>query len=752
MTSPAEVVKQLNSARDICLRDPAIYPQVVPGVLHVIGSGAHVDLRRWGADFLAETFASPVLVAEKKEEICVGVLDTLRGYLFRKDELGEEEDANVVKSAVQCAASIYPLIFRHTVNNANDKETWMKMAGIKSAILRRMDTAPAGVRICCIKFVARVVQVQTPGLISDPRRQEQNEISLALVGRDHPIIPSSHLEAEASGLLDRLLGTLQDYATDPLIVTAAINSMASIVQRRPSISNKVLSALMSFNPLTLAQDGSRTGKDQVAVRSMTRTVMSFLINILKRNNNHPLAGRMQQHVERLRHSLVDAFSDHANHLKRSAPDEPTDGLDNAKRARIEANTTHQESSAQGQPQPLQYPPLPPGPVTVAQLFTLTNDTRLTSFHAEAFPATATAQLVQALLSSADLNRLNGSVNTVRARILELGRRPVPSALDAAKEALGQDDEDDYDPVMTFDGDREQVENEIDVLSDADVDADVAIGAFHLPPPAPLSRQEQDECIRTSVMRVFGTLAERDKDLKIKGGKKANDRKGFNAISSIATSDRDGWVTLLTRLATRTNLDILNDPDKVKQENNERALAKKTGGVLSLSTGIREALVHYIMEDWRRRIDVAVAWLNEEWYCDRLHSNAHLPHLDPTSDIAEALPNYHAYTIRLLDGLLPYIDTRDNRALIRLFSEVPALDREMMARLKKLAQDPERVQLACQCLLYLIMLRPPVREMAIDCAEEMWMEIEESRVEAAKVLKRWRPGRLEELESGVKQEI
>lgn len=43
------------------------------------------------------------------------------------------------------------------------------MAAIKSNILRRMDSAAPGVKICCVKFVQRVVQTQTPGVISDPR-------------------------------------------------------------------------------------------------------------------------------------------------------------------------------------------------------------------------------------------------------------------------------------------------------------------------------------------------------------------------------------------------------------------------------------------------------------------------------------------------------------------------------------------------------------------------------------------------------
>lgn len=42
------------------------------------------------------------------------------------------------------------------------------------------------------------------------QRPEQNEVSLALVPSDHPLIPPSNLEAETHGLLDRLLGIIQD--------------------------------------------------------------------------------------------------------------------------------------------------------------------------------------------------------------------------------------------------------------------------------------------------------------------------------------------------------------------------------------------------------------------------------------------------------------------------------------------------------------------------------------------------------------
>lgn len=43
------------------------------------------------------------------------------------------------------------------------------MIAIKIGILQRMDSAPIAVKICCIKFLQKVVQVQTPGVIADPR-------------------------------------------------------------------------------------------------------------------------------------------------------------------------------------------------------------------------------------------------------------------------------------------------------------------------------------------------------------------------------------------------------------------------------------------------------------------------------------------------------------------------------------------------------------------------------------------------------
>ncbi len=107
VASPAEMIPQLEAARKLVLGDAHFYPQIVPGILPIIGPTAPLEVRRWGAEFLAETFASPALGNQQKDELGSIVLPNLRGMLETPGE-----DAAVVKSVVQTVASVYSLIFR----------------------------------------------------------------------------------------------------------------------------------------------------------------------------------------------------------------------------------------------------------------------------------------------------------------------------------------------------------------------------------------------------------------------------------------------------------------------------------------------------------------------------------------------------------------------------------------------------------------------------------------------------------------
>ena len=104
----AKQLEQLDAARKLALGDVAFYPQITTGILQILGAHARLELRRWGADFLAEAFSSPVFPAAQKEQLAPGVLQTIQETL-----LLPETDPAVLQSLVQTAASLYPLVFRH---------------------------------------------------------------------------------------------------------------------------------------------------------------------------------------------------------------------------------------------------------------------------------------------------------------------------------------------------------------------------------------------------------------------------------------------------------------------------------------------------------------------------------------------------------------------------------------------------------------------------------------------------------------
>jgi symplekin len=353
-------------------------------------------------------------------------------------------------------------------------------------------------------------------------------------------------------------------------------------------------------------------------------------------------------------------------------------------------------------------------------------------------------LVPALFQSLTEDRLNEAINVVRSRWLELGKR---TAMDAVKAVTGEDDNDDYDPLATFVEDTDQILDRLDDAPPNGVSHEIAVTSFNLPPPPPLTDQDRDEYSKSALTRVFGTLANLDKETKPKS-RQAHEH-GFNRLAAVSAShDREGWITLLTRLATRAAFD-LDDKNSVKQENEDRSLSKK-GQVFNLSAGIRESLLNYVMESFRSRMEVAIIWLNEEWYSDRLQqkqNEASGNHID-----SDDLPNYWFWTLRLLDGMMPYFDVKDGRILIRLLSEVPAINRDVLDRVRKIAEDPERVAISTNALLYLIMFKPPVRELAIDCVEQMWRENSDAKSATKKILVKWRPAVLEEGEVKVEGDV
>lgn len=105
--SVQDQIRQLEDARKLVLGNASFYTQIIQGLLPIIGPSAQVELRRWGADFLAETFATPAIAPGQKESLSLLVMETLK--LLLEDV---NQDVLVLRSVIQTAASIYPLAVR----------------------------------------------------------------------------------------------------------------------------------------------------------------------------------------------------------------------------------------------------------------------------------------------------------------------------------------------------------------------------------------------------------------------------------------------------------------------------------------------------------------------------------------------------------------------------------------------------------------------------------------------------------------
>ena len=222
---------------------------------------------------------------------------------------------------------------------------------------------------------------------------------------------------------------------------------------------------------------------------------------------------------------------------------------------------------------------------------------------------------------------------------------------------------------------------------------MALGHFTLPAPPALTLEQATQVGQGTVSRVFGVMQTLDER-----GKKS--KAGINRLAASAY-DRDAWITIISRLATRASAG-LEEPDLVKVEPTNSAPA-------SLSNTIRESLYLYILEDFRKRIDIAIAWLCEEWYNDKVQ-------MDMGRD---AVVHYEKWAVKVLDGIIPYLDGQDRALIIKFLGEIPGLSTQILERVKGLCRDPATVNMALQSLLFLVLYRQPVRELVLNAVEDVW---------------------------------
>lgn len=69
--------------------------------------------------------------------------------------------------------------------------------------------------------------------------------------------------------------------SDAILIDATLNCLGVLLKTRPAISNKIVSAILNFNPLKQA-NSPMNPTAKVQIKSMERTTRALLLNLYRR--------------------------------------------------------------------------------------------------------------------------------------------------------------------------------------------------------------------------------------------------------------------------------------------------------------------------------------------------------------------------------------------------------------------------------------------------------------------------------------
>lgn len=678
--SVEDQIQQLNQAKAVVAQNAVHYADIVNGILP-IAQKPNTSLRRWCSSFFIDAFNSFSLSQEKKQSMAINCLETISILL-------NDNDYEVQKNTVTVAATVFGLIFQLVAKDDTQTRAWEQIISIKSRVLEIWDSSHFGVEAESIKFAQQVIIYQSP-LHRDPRLASSNDaFSLSSVPSNHRLIQSS-LEAEAQGLLDRLLGVFLESTVSAKSITATIYALISLMKLRPATISKCMNAVFAFDPSQKAINGKTGAEIDIEYKVIQKALVVFMKHIKNANMAPNYNSKIQEYTAML-------AKPRDKNIERRQP-------------------KHQPVYNEPQVQAPAFPPnsstsVPTGPYSYASLYSLLDaNNPLLEFDAQTLPLDMAVNIALAGIAASNPELLKNCVDIVKAkydnflqqsRSQQLGGSSVQQGAGAAasnnySHANGNSDGSDYDPnedsglQVATTGDA----MEDDYGYDDELDGLELGTSFSLPAPAKLSEEERLKAIKTITSRLI-SYDKINTTLQALPSGAANANKGIDRVA-VTEWTKNTWVILTSRLLTRgvgASARNLNEED-----------AKV---VTEMADSIRDSLFNYAMENFRERLDIIIEWLNEEWFGEFVQKSKKRKAITQDVDNGEAteetmsMPDspYFKYTAMVLDNITPFLAKSDRPQFLRLLSDLPELNRSLIQRLKSLCIDPERRELGMSSLL------------------------------------------------------
>ncbi|KAJ3536396.1 hypothetical protein NM688_g6844 [Phlebia brevispora] len=743
LAAPADSQQQadlLAALRESLEAFPSPIPVLCSTLLKTVAGPTDTLLKRWVLDLLHFAICRSSLTIEIRTQLASQSLEVLAGVL-------NERNVHTVKVVIQCFATVYPLLFRQLCINRGPQQHWDVLSQAKAKILEFVwsQHAPSGVKLAAIKFMQRVVLVQTRG-VNDPRLQNKNDPNLSMCPSDHPFISVNVLEGEGLKLLESII-TMLYTSSNVDIISAILNSWANLPKQRPALMELVVSTLTAWTPSALS------ALPLSSIKSVERSLRILMMHIMRGPGGSAYTTQIQtalsNQAARMEKAIAEDKARKDALRKRPPSSTPSQEGPESKRPKLETGGPAPVTLLAG----FDFTTLPAALVTeliVANLQAFSEAELMALVHAfrqkggaqlapaapgdnaEAGPSTtsgpsygppSTAASTSATTiaqpvrdESAPPRLITPSPDEYRTP----SRSKSPTPMLVKEEPVDplqmniDEEEIEYEPDklnLELSGGQEEAQQEEELV---DEETELEMQEFKLPPPRELPDDVRDTLIRASLTRIW------DGSKGLVSGSAA-----FNEAADISrTTPGDMWMFLLVRLVTRTADPTFFDEDaKMDTEQTE-----VSSDIYSYQDRLRQVLCDYIIQEFSSRVRLAITWMNEEWYNDQVRNQK-----EP-----DWRPNYEIWLNQLVAAYQTHLDNKD-RSFSRFLLDLPAVPPELMSLLREMCVEADRRSIGFTVLREFVTQRPSLRDEAMNMLLELTTHPDKiTRTAAINTVKRWIP--------------
>lgn len=748
-----ENIARLKKMTDVAKTNPQQYSRTLTDLLAiVITQPNEVEQHKWIVGFLYDTFINNDSIdIRDKNQYAIESLDALTA-------LTNIRDITTFRKVIDISCIVFRLVFQYVAQNNNAVQIWSKLIELKNKLVNKYVTTfpldPSDnleydqvrnipTKLELLKFLMVVIDTTTrTDVIGAPIRNVSNQFCLNNVSPSHSVIKYKQMENEAQQIFQGLvLKVFDSDIINPPLITATINHCVVIMKKKPQLVKMLLTKINKYDTMEKLRSNYQSVEQfKLARKYVDRNIRIFIQHCLKQKL---VPTEFQNPLNIQANALTDRGAD-IRKKNIFAIDDPS-----IKKKKFEG--FYYTSKRLKEP-------------TYSNLYTLNAlDDQINKYDVSDIRPNLLIPLITNALQRASVTRLSKGLEIISDRFKYAIENPVQIGTDepAAKRRKtdrpqqsqsqsqsqsqpSQQQRSKQEPLIVKTEPRvKQEPNEDD--DDIDNEDELKYGGevgddffnpdeiFVLPPPTDVAFLERKLNLKV-IINNFLSLANKSignkEDLEVPE-LSAEERHNLKfALPHIAMKawKKGSWILLLTRLASRgmrirhyDNPNGTNSPDEINKQ--------------EMADMIREEIMKYCSASIHSRIDIIIEWLNEEWYSERVFQQSELLKQGKNIDKETIVtPIYDKWCAKVFDAIINYIEPLGIKLFIRLVSDLPDLNDNVIGKIKSLCFDPVKSNIGFMALQFLIMYRPPVKDSCIRVLRELAeSDQEDTKAEASKRL-------------------